>query len=72
MSFRQVSRLHAPLFYTKYIAPFELVHTNLWGPSPNISYSGFSYYIYFVDVFTKYTSDVFFLKQKYDALHAFK
>lgn len=48
-------RLPAPASYTAYTQPFELIHSDLWGPSPSPSLSGYSYYIAFVDTFTKFT-----------------
>jgi histone deacetylase 1/2 len=56
---------------TVYTQPFEVIHTDLWGPAPFDSYDGYRYYITFVDTFTKYTW-IYFLKQKSDALQAFK
>lgn len=37
------------------IAPFELVHTNLWDPPPLTSINGFQYYVIFVDHYTFFT-----------------
>ena len=36
-------------------APFQLIHSDLWGPTVVPSFAGFRYYICFVDDFTKYT-----------------
>ena len=36
-------------------SPFELVHTNLWGPAPLDSINGYKYYVIFVDHFTRFT-----------------
>lgn len=36
-------------------APFELVFTDLWGPSPMASSFGFHYYMAFADSFTRFT-----------------
>ncbi|CAJ2673651.1 unnamed protein product [Trifolium pratense] len=55
---------------TVYTKPFELVHTDLWGPAHTVSHCGYSYYIAFVDACTKYTW-LYFLKRKSDALSAF-
>ena len=33
----------------------EIVHSDLWGPSPVISHAGNKYYVIFVDNFTRYT-----------------
>jgi histone deacetylase 1/2 len=63
-------KLHAPSTDTVYTTPFELLHTDLWGPAHTPSHCGYSYYIAFVDACTKYTW-LYFLKHKSDALSAF-
>lgn len=63
-------RLHSPLSNTVYTKPFEVIHCDLWGPAPFVSYYGYSYYITFVDTYTKFTW-IYFLKAKSDALKAF-
>ncbi|KAI0515759.1 hypothetical protein KFK09_008426 [Dendrobium nobile] len=35
-------------------APFEIVHSDVWGPSPIISLNGFRYFVTFIDEHTKY------------------
>ena len=52
------------------LKPLELVHTDLWGPAPIQSISGFKYYIHFVDDISRYTW-IYPLKLKSDALSAF-
>lgn len=64
-------RIHALLTFTIHINPFEVVHTDLWDPSPHLSSFDFHYYISFVDAYTKYTW-IYLLKQKSEELHAFK
>ncbi|PNX93258.1 histone deacetylase, partial [Trifolium pratense] len=64
-------RQFAPLSNTIYTKPFEVIHCDLWGPAPFKSYYGYNYYITFVDTYTKYTW-IYFLKNKSDALTAFK
>ena len=34
--------------------PLDLIHTDVWGPSPICSKSGFKYYVSFVDAFSHY------------------
>ena len=36
-------------------APFDLVHSNIWGPSPNSTMGGSHYFVIFVDDFSLYT-----------------
>ena len=35
--------------------PLELIHSDVWGPAPLLSQSGFKYYVLFVDDFSRYT-----------------
>uniref|UniRef100_A0A2N9IZW0 Integrase catalytic domain-containing protein n=1 Tax=Fagus sylvatica TaxID=28930 RepID=A0A2N9IZW0_FAGSY len=51
-------------------APFALVHSDLWGPAPVQSSTGFKYYLVLVDEFTKFTW-VYLLKHKSDTLQVF-
>lgn len=64
-------RLHAFASPHVYKEPFELILSDLWGPSPFISSYGYSYYITFVDAATRYTW-IYFLKHKSEAFCAFK
>jgi GAG-pre-integrase domain len=50
--------------------PLELVHSDLWGPSPIVSYNGYKYYVSFIDDYSRFTW-IYFLKNKSDALLAF-
>ena len=47
---------------TVYSVLLELVYSDLWGPSNVVSTNGFSYYISFVDAFSKFTW-IYFLKK---------
>ena len=42
---------------------FELIYTDLWGPSPVLSNTGYSYYVTFVDAHTQFTW-LYLLKSK--------
>ncbi|KAE8693687.1 hypothetical protein F3Y22_tig00110794pilonHSYRG00085 [Hibiscus syriacus] len=55
---------------TVYSSPFELVFTDLWGPS-HISSNAFRYYVSFVDAFTRHTW-LYLLKSKDKAIIAFE
>ncbi|KAG8501158.1 hypothetical protein CXB51_003243 [Gossypium anomalum] len=53
----QLGKAHKLLFgssHTIYSSPFELVVTDVWGPT-HVSSNGFSYYVSFVDMFSRYT-----------------
>ena len=50
--------------------PLELIHSNVWGPAPILSHFGFSYYVVFIDDFSKYTW-LFPLRKKSDVLSTF-
>ena len=49
----------------------ELIHTNLWGPSPVASLGGSRYYITFIDDLSRKVW-VYFLKNKSDVFETFK
>ena len=49
----------------------ELVHSDVWGPSPLTSLLGFNYYIIFVDDYSRFTW-LFLLKHKIEVLSVFK
>ena len=50
--------------------PLEVIHSDLWGPSPVTSHIGNRYYISFIDDYTKYTW-LYPLKFKSDVLQVF-
>lgn len=65
----QYGKLHQfsfPLSQLKSTAPFQIVHSDVWGPSPQVSHEGYRFYVHFVDDFTKYTWN-FPLKTKSEA-----
>lgn len=51
-------------------SPRDLVHIDLWGPSPIQSTNGFRFYIIFIDDFSRY-SWIYPLKHKSEAVNAF-
>ena len=51
-------------------SPFELAHSNLWGPAPVNSINEFKYYILFVDHYTRFTW-LYLLRSKLDAFTKF-
>lgn len=50
--------------------PLDLIHSDVWGPAPINSSSGFRFYVLFIDDFSRYTW-IFPLKQKSETLQAF-
>ena len=50
--------------------PLEIIHSDLWGPSPIVSHLGHRYYVIFIDDFTRYTW-LYPLKLKSDVLSVF-
>ena len=49
----------------------QIVHSDVWGPTPISSLFGYSYYVVFIDDFTRYTW-FFLLKQKSELFVVFK
>lgn len=49
----------------------DYVHSNVWGPSPTISFGGASYFVIFIDDFSRKVW-VYILKRKADVFNAFK
>ena len=49
----------------------DIVHSDVWGPAPLSSVLGFSYYVIFVDDYTRFTW-LFLLKHKNEVLSVFK
>ena len=50
--------------------PFELIHSDLWGPAPLNSINGFKYYVLFIDHFTRFTW-LYLLKSKSEVFAKF-
>ena len=48
----------------------EVIHTDLWGPSPIVSCNGFRYYVHFIDEFSRF-SWIYFLRTKDEVVHVF-
>lgn len=56
---------------TRFNMPLQMIHRDLCGPMQNPSLSSASYFLTFIDDFTKYTV-VSFVKQKLEVLEHFK
>ena len=55
---------------TVYTAPLQLIHFDLWGPTPVPSSSCYRYYVHFVDAYSKFTW-LYLLKNKSDVIQTF-
>lgn len=61
-----------PFLKSQFIAnsPFELIHSDIWGPTPVNSVNGFKYYVLFIDHYTRFTW-IYFLENKPDVFAKF-
>jgi Reverse transcriptase (RNA-dependent DNA polymerase)/gag-polypeptide of LTR copia-type/GAG-pre-integrase domain len=50
--------------------PLELVHCDVWGPSPIVSHNGYRYYVLFTDQYTRYNW-IYFCIQKSEVAQIF-
>lgn len=48
-------KLAFPISTTKSALPFDLVHTDVWGPAPISSVKGYGYYLLIIDDCTRYS-----------------
>ena len=63
-------RLPFPQSVSRALHPFELVHSDLWGPSPITSITSVKYFILFIDDFSRF-SWFYLLKSKDEAYNAY-
>ncbi|KAK9063841.1 hypothetical protein SSX86_017713 [Deinandra increscens subsp. villosa] len=54
--FAKHQRVHlSPRINKRATSPFELIHSDVWGPCPVVSKSGFKYFVLFVDDYSRVT-----------------
>jgi len=63
-------RTNYPISYNNCNAPFEIIHSELWGPAPVMTTTGFTWFVTFIDDCTR-VSWVYVLKYKKDVLPFF-
>jgi hypothetical protein len=50
--------------------PFDLIHSDVWGPTPIVSFNGYKYFVLFIDDFCK-TIWLYLLKNKSEVFNQF-
>ncbi|KAI0520436.1 hypothetical protein KFK09_007911 [Dendrobium nobile] len=51
--------------------PFELIHSDVWGPIPQSEFTNFRYYIVFIDDFTRFNW-IYFMNSKNQTINCFQ
>ena len=64
-------RTNYPISYSKCNTPFEIIHSDLWGPAPVLTTAGFKWFVTFIDDCTR-VCWVYIVKHKKDVLSIFQ
>lgn len=68
----KTSRLHLSSTFSKCNHPLDLIHSDVWGPSPIVSFYGHKYFVIFIDNYLRYVWLLIFLIQhKTDVVQVF-
>ena len=62
---------YSPRVNKRASAPFELVHSDVWGPCPVVSPIGFRYFVTFVDDYSR-TTWLYLMKNRYELFSHFR
>ncbi|GAB2294442.1 hypothetical protein Dimus_038297 [Dionaea muscipula] len=65
------SKLPFDISMSRSSRPFELIHSDVWGPSPVVSIDGYRYYVLFIDDYTRFTW-MFPMKNKHEVFTHFQ
>ena len=65
------TRLAFPISKSRATLPFEIVHSDVWGPASLESFDGYKFYVTFIDDFTRITF-VYLLKFKHEVFKCFE
>ena len=65
------TRLSFPISKSRATLPFEIVHSDVWGPSSHESFDGYRFYVTFIDDFTR-TTFIYLLKFKHEVFNCFE
>lgn len=60
-----------PSHDSRAIKCFDIIHSDVWGPTPIISHANYKYFVTFIDDYSRFTW-VYFLRSKSEVFSVFK